>query len=279
MKKTYIYLTAVVSLLFLSQKAEAGIILYDSFNYSTGTLAPSITTPTNGSWLALNTGTAPVVTTGNLDVTGLQASSGNSASWASGNIQEAYTTFSSVSTGLLYYSFAFRLTAVPTTTTYSFGLLQPGGTTNFGSTIWLRASGSGFNIGLDNRTLAPTSNYAAPTYNLNDTIFIVGSYEFVGGTLNDVSKLWINPSSTNFGALSAPTATITATAGAAADLTGVNGFLLRGASGSPSGQMDELKIGTTWADVTPVPEPSSGALLVLGGAALVAVRSLRKKNS
>jgi hypothetical protein len=31
--------------------------------------------------------------------------------------------------------------------------------------------------------------------------------------------------------------------------------------------------------VAPVPEPSSGALLVLGGAALVAVRSLRKKNS
>ena len=31
--------------------------------------------------------------------------------------------------------------------------------------------------------------------------------------------------------------------------------------------------------VAAVPEPSSGALLVLGGAALVAVRSLRKKNS
>jgi hypothetical protein len=28
-----------------------------------------------------------------------------------------------------------------------------------------------------------------------------------------------------------------------------------------------------------VPEPSSGALLVLGGVSLVAVRSLRKKNS
>ena len=37
---------------------------------------------------------------------------------------------------------------------------------------------------------------------------------------------------------------------------------------------------TLWAGaVAPVPEPSSGALLVLGGAALVAVRSLRKKNS
>ena len=37
---------------------------------------------------------------------------------------------------------------------------------------------------------------------------------------------------------------------------------------------------TLWAGaVAPVPEPSSGALLVLGGAALVAVRSFRKKSS
>jgi hypothetical protein len=33
------------------------------------------------------------------------------------------------------------------------------------------------------------------------------------------------------------------------------------------------------APVAAVPEPSSGALLVFGGAALVAIRSLRKKNS
>jgi len=37
---------------------------------------------------------------------------------------------------------------------------------------------------------------------------------------------------------------------------------------------------TLWTGaVAPVPEPSSGALLVLGGVSLVAIRSLRKKNS
>jgi hypothetical protein len=203
---------------------------------------------------------------------------GNSLSWAAGNIQEAYSTISpAVSTGPLYYSFAFQLTALPTATTYSFGLLQSGSTTNYGATVWFKANGSGFNIGLDNRTATPTSNYATPIYNLNDTIFIVGSYEFISGTGNDVSRLWINPSYIDFSALSAPTATITATGGT--DLTGgVNGFLLRGANGSPSGKIDELRIATTWAGVTPVPEPSASMLMMLGAAGLIGIRAIRRRS-
>jgi len=45
-----------------------------------------------------------------------------------------------------------------------------------------------------------------------------------------------------------------------------------GTSASGNNRVDNIQF-------TAVPEPSSGALLVLGGAALVAVRSLRKKNS
>ena len=44
-------------------------------------------------------------------------------------------------------------------------------------------------------------------------------------------------------------------------------------AGTGTGRIDNVIITAS------VPEPSSGALLVLGGAALVAVRSLRKKNS
>ena len=44
-------------------------------------------------------------------------------------------------------------------------------------------------------------------------------------------------------------------------------------STSGTGRIDNVIITAS------VPEPSSGALLVLGGVALVAVRSLRKKNS
>lgn len=274
-----LYLTAILSLLFLSQKAEAGLIFYDSFDYSTGTLAPSTTTPTNGSWLALNSGTAPVVTTGNLDVTGLQASSGNSVSWVSGNIQEAFMRFSpSTTSGLLYYSFAFQLTAAPTSTTYSFALVENGGTTGFAATVMLRSATGGFNIGLNNRTTS-TAVYANDVFALNTKIFVVGAYEFVAGTGNDISRLWINPSTSDFNSLASPTATISATGGTDIAAGGLDGFLLRGASGSPSGQMDELRLGTTWADVTPVPEPSSSMLMVVGLAGLIGIRAMRRKDS
>ena len=48
-------------------------------------------------------------------------------------------------------------------------------------------------------------------------------------------------------------------------------------STTPSGSI--VTSGLSGFGVAPVPEPSSGALLVLGGMALVAVRSFRKKNS
>ena len=75
-------------------------------------------------------------------------------------------------------------------------------------------------------------------------IFVTAANGFTLGTLNDASAIG--------GALTGTVTTI-GTAGANTAFRGVA--------------------------VAAVPEPSSGALLVLGGAALVAVRSLRKKNS
>ena len=75
-------------------------------------------------------------------------------------------------------------------------------------------------------------------------IFVTAASGFTLGTLNDASAIG--------GALTGTVTTI-GTAGANTAFRGVA--------------------------VAAVPEPSSGALLVLGGAALVAVRSLRKKNS
>ena len=45
-------------------------------------------------------------------------------------------------------------------------------------------------------------------------------------------------------------------------------------SASGNNRLDNIQL-----NAVVVPEPSSGALLVLGGMALVAIRSLRKKSS
>lgn len=115
-------------------------------------------------------------------------------------------------------------------------------------------------------------------FSTSDVVFVVGSYQFISGTGNDVSRLWINPTSATFGDEAAPTATLTSTGGT--DIASINSFLIRGASGSPGGVFDELRIGSTWAEVTPaaIPEPST-YVAIFGALALGAVACVRRRKA
>jgi hypothetical protein len=58
----------------------------------------------------------------------------------------------------------------------------------------------------------------------------------------------------------------------------IQSFFLRNNSVEPaSSVIDDLRVGTTWEDVTPaVPEPSAGILGVIGVLGLVAIRRFRR---
>jgi hypothetical protein len=267
-------LTAVtVAALVSIPTLQANLVSYDGFAYEVSGLLNTNTPP----WSTLNSGPTNTISSGNLAVSGLQAPTGDRVSWLAGNNSESwFQTGITNNTGAVFYSFAFQLSSVPTTTAYSFGFTQNG--TTYGSTIWLRADGvDGFNVGLSPRTATATA-YASTKFDLNTTIFLVGSYEFVAGTGNDIAKLWVNPSSIDFGADTAPLETLALTNAGGTDLTGINGFLIRGVNGSPSGTMDELRIATTWGDATPVPEPSTYALLALSGLALAGYAARRRRR-
>ncbi|MBW7895258.1 MAG: PEP-CTERM sorting domain-containing protein [Opitutaceae bacterium] len=251
-------------------------IVYDPFDYTVGqTLAGQALSGTSA-WAALNTGTAPVIATDSLVVPGLATPSGNSVSFAGGNIQEALLSFPAISSGSIYYSFALRLTGLPTAATYTFALAT--GTSTYGTALWIKPNGSGYQIGVSQRSdLAAV--YDSTVYDLNTTLFIVGRHEYVTVPENndDISGLWINPSSGDYGSAYAPDPTLTSIGGLDRGFT--DHFLLRGASGSPAGNFDELRIGTTWASVTPaVPEPAASVLL-LGGAATVLVLLRRRRSA
>ena len=117
------------------------------------------------------------------------------------------------------------------------------------------------------------SNYVNATFGgdipLGSAVFVVASIEVVTGTSNDVARLWINPPATTFGAATAPVTTAPPLAGQnlGGDST-INSFVLyqRGTNNGLSvlgSWVDELKIGTGWADVTPVPEPAAVAVIGL----------------
>lgn len=262
MKKIALAIVAALSV----SNVLAELVIYEGFDYTVGS-----TVAGNGSWISLNPGTPPVIASGNLTTPGLEPPTGEEVSFDAGNIQEALMGFSSLTSGTVYYSFEFQLTTKPTGATYSFSLSN--NNTFYAAAVWFQAAEEGFSIGLSNRSNT-TPIYDTTVFSLNTTYFVVGAYTFNPETGDNVSSLWINPSPVTFGGLP-PTPTLTATGGT--DLDTISQFLLRGANGSPSGILDEVRIGTSYADVTPVPEPQVFALTMAG--LLVAVVMLRRQRN
>jgi hypothetical protein len=133
-------------------------------------------------------------------------------------------------------------------------------------------------------------------YPVGETIFVVGSYTQVGGGTGTAGqgndspiKLWINPDSSTFGGGAEATLAESSTffeiinstqgdIGAPAGGPYIISFAVRQhatTASTPSYIIDELRVGTTWADVTPVPEPGTAALAIVAGFTLLALRRFR----
>jgi hypothetical protein len=132
-------------------------------------------------------------------------------------------------------------------------------------------SSTEFQLGIlkQGTTNLATATWDPTIYSANTTIFVVGKYQTVGAPQNaappekdDVASLWINPPSTTFGGFE-PAGALTSTAGddiatsAASNNHTLQSFVLRQTGSTVNFQVpivvvfDELRIGTTWADVTP----------------------------
>ena len=150
--------------------------------------------------------------------------------------------------------------------------LNPGTTTPGGSSDAVNIYIDGNNSQALRLRTAGQSEYSSgssPNLALNTTYLIVLSYDFGTST----ASLWLNPTSLG-GA--APTATESITgAGVVTSIANV-GFKAQSTTGDFL--IDNLRIGTTWADVTPVPEPSTFALMGLGVLGLISSARRRMRR-
>jgi len=247
--------------------AQAQIIFYEPFNFTTTNLG------TQSGWTNVNTGDTIGTVAGNLAVSGLASPIGNRVAFDAAGI-DSQRTYTAINSGTVWFSFAFQVTALGSlnaTGGYFAGL--GANSTDFSSTIWTRSDGVGFDIGVSNNTTAPGTNWTTGTTAINTTQFVVGNFNLAA----DTSAFWINPSSSAFGTLSAPTATFSGLAGTTR--TTLDRFFIRqdGATATPFVQLDELRVGQDWASVTPIPEPSTFAAIALGGISLFGARRLRRK--
>lgn len=306
--KRCVLLTAGLGLFALN--LQATLLLYDAFDYTAGELlAPTDGSPgqfnpsVNTNWYYAGSGTGntkpPGVGSGSLsyaDVNapgygGLQPATGNSVLFDTTQLGAARIQVvpSSPTSGTYYYSGLLKVTSVANLNTNN-GLffasfnaaVGPGGLPSTGSAVMrLRAdptNTNNFNVGIakTTATTAGVVQFASTSFDPGTTLFVVAAYEFVtGGTQNDVAYMWINPDVSTFGTATPPAPDLISAPSAINDLNLLS-FAFRNVNtvGNPTFMFDELRVGTSWADVTPVPEPATAALLTLAAAMLLARRRM-----
>ena len=209
----------------------------ESFNYTVGS-----SLGTSQRWASLNAGDNVLIATGNLNYTGL-TSSGNSASF-SGAGAEAFTPFTTTTTGTIYASYLMNVTDLANTTnpneTYFSGIT---GTVSgdYRARLFIKSLGTQYQLGFD--TASTTINYDATLRNVGDVVLVVIGYDFGANSLN----AWINPTLATFTAATPASFSLTPTT----PIANIGGFILRqdGATSTPSITIDELRVGLTTAEL------------------------------
>ncbi|WP_179004400.1 T9SS type A sorting domain-containing protein [Winogradskyella forsetii] len=216
--------------------------LYEGFDYTVGT---DIGTEAN--WNNYSGSDNPIdVVSGSLSYPGLAGSTGNSV-YIEGGFIDSELVFTPVTTGEVFASFIINVSDLSNITDLADGgyfvLLG-----DFDARLWVHPDtdpvGTTYDIALTNGSSG--ENFTTTKYNVGDSVFIVISYNVATGAING----WVNPAGDDFGG-SAPTALLTDTDASPSPF--VDTFALRqdSAGETPAMTFDELRIGTTWADVTP----------------------------
>lgn len=291
----------------LATNLQGTLLLYDAFDYPAGQLLA----PTNVSagqynaafdvnWYYAGAATAntepPGIGSGSLsyaDVNapgygGLNPPAGNSVLFNTTQLGAARIQVvpSTASSGTYYYSGLLKVTALGGLNNVN-GLFfasfnsssGSGGLPTTGSAVMrLRTDpndASKFNVGIAKTTAtsAGVVQFSSTGYALGTTLFVVAAYEFVTGSQNDVAYMWINPDVSTFGSSTPPPADLTSAPSGIADLNLLS-FAFRNVNsvGNPTFMFDELRVGTSWADVTPIPEPAAAVLLLWSSGLALALR-------
>lgn len=232
----------------LECKPASALPYYEPFAY-----AEASSLGQSQQWSNVNTGDNIVVAGGNLlpAYPGLNPSTTGYVIFAADGI-DCISPFTSVNSGTLYYSYILNINTMAGVTDTNGGYITALGTNSstLGATLWSKRIDDGtFNLGIEVRTATGATNttFDTTTYVTGQTYFIVVGYTFGAAASDDTVSLWVNPT---VGAAQ-PDATIT-DSHTGTDLASISSFLLRqdSATETPSLSLDELRIGTTWAQVT-----------------------------
>jgi hypothetical protein len=242
-----------VSCLLISS-AQATLLFSEGFDYTSGTGLSG-----SGPWSSGGNSAALAIGAGNLTYPGLLDLGGNELIINNGTATSSVATFTSQTSGKVYYSFLFNAAAVNSANSYFTAMNNAStgssGAPNGSSDVIDAYYYTNGKMYLRANALSATAG-TGTALTLNQTYLIVEMYDID----NKTASLWINP--TPGDPEPATTAFLSGTTGTSIDRVG---FKAQSSAGGPY-TIDTLRVGTTWEDVTPavVPEPSTIALAAAG---------------
>ena len=257
----HLFAAMAAVLLSSSVSAQSGLILYEPFNYSN--IGGAVNANIPGNW---TTNVAAVtndfnITGGSLSYPGFATGVGNSAT--NGGVGLGVRRFlgTNVTSGTLYFSALFKVidggygTWTVANMPAQVGAFTTTNNTSFRLQVMVKSNTpSTYVFGVQKGGTGASTVLDTTPYNIGDTVLLVGKYDFT--VTPNTATLWINPAATTFGAVSDPaTGFITATSGLDFNLTNVIdrfNFRQNTAVTVPAAMhWDELRVGTSWRDVTP----------------------------
>ncbi|RYE15250.1 MAG: hypothetical protein EOP51_27070, partial [Sphingobacteriales bacterium] len=240
------------SLLLSTAGLKAQLLATENFTF-TGALSA------NGWAIHSGAGTNAISTTTGLTYTGLQGSGvGNAALVTNLGGQDENISFTPQNTDgqTVYASMLVNVTDPATSKAgdYFFNLGDGGGTTFTAlcARVYVKITSSVVNFGIINTSPnpLPANTYGTTAFAKNTTYLLVIKYS-INAAGNDPVSLWVIPSGVPATEAAAGPAEVTNTSLAGQD--NIRGLALRQGSSSNSVQtvVDAIKVGSTWADVTP----------------------------
>lgn len=197
----------------------------------------------------------PVVTPG-LSYTGSNTNNLGNAALIKNTGQDIGKAFpSNIRNGSIYTSFLINVSAAQGAGDYFFSYLDSAlSGTNYRARTFIKPSGTGYRIGVTKSGAAAVAGYNGTDLAFGTTYQIVVKYVIVAGSTNDSVKLFVDPvlgasepAATSAAVVSENDITISST-------VGIGAIALRqgGSTTGPTLTIDGIKVGQTWASVTPL---------------------------
>ena len=200
--------------------------------------------------------------------------------------QDVNRPFTAASSGsVVYYGADISLSAAQATGDY-FLHLSDGGTNDFFLRLWAESSGSGYVLGTSSSNVNATAPavYGSTVLNFGQTYRIVQRQDINAGVTNDVSTLYVSPTS-NTEASNTVYATFSNVVGGATDPSDITAFTaLNFRQGTTNfaptvSLVDNVIVATDFSSAAAVPEPAAISILGLGALALLSRRRERSKGN